>query len=173
MTLPSIIGLAGMAGSGKTTIANALNLSGLYARRSFATPLRKMLMAIGLSEEDLREGKEIPHSLLAGKTPRWAMQTLGTEWGRECIDADIWARLATYDLTSQSRVIFDDVRFPSEIHAIRALGGFVIGLRRDSEIVFNHASSQPLPNINYVSNNGTVGETLRAINEVWRKYSHA
>ena len=87
---PSVIAITGQAGSGKTTIAKHLELEYNYVRVRFAEVLKDMLLALGLTEEEINgDLKEKPCSLLLGKTPRHAMQTLGIEWGRNLIHPDI------------------------------------------------------------------------------------
>ncbi len=111
-----------------------------------------MLRALGLSPAHL-EGdlKETPTELLAGQTPRWAMQTLGTEWGRELMGPDIWANAwehaATLVLNEGGTVVVDDCRFPNELEAVRHLGGVAINILRPSlRIPWEHKSeSHELP----------------------------
>ena len=62
----------------------------------FAAPLKAMFAALGIApapRDDPRVWRETPHPLLCGRTPRQALQTLGTEWGRDCIGDDVWVRL--------------------------------------------------------------------------------
>ena len=55
-----------------------------------------MLYQLGLGEAHIEGAlKEVPCELLGGKTPRYAMQTLGTEWGRDTDQQDaVGGRLA-------------------------------------------------------------------------------
>jgi hypothetical protein len=130
-----LLGFCGSAGHGKTTAACAIvgHYPGWY-RVSFADPLRAMLSALGLTSEELTLRKEEACALLGGKTPRYAMQTLGTEWGRGHIDGNLWMRAAQHKALSLIgnglSVVFDDVRFDNEARMIRALGGQVVRVRR-------------------------------------------
>jgi hypothetical protein len=141
--MPHLIGLYSPAPqSGKTTLANALQGHG-YSRESFAAPLKAMLSALldyaGVPENiqnrmlygDL---KEEPCWALAGKSARHALQTLGTEWGRNCIDENIWVQIAMVNATSLMNynfsVVFDDMRFPNEFRAIKEEGGTTIRIIR-------------------------------------------
>lgn len=128
-----IIGLVGPAGCGKSSAAVGLSLlkdSG-FVRRRFAGPLKGMLLALGLTKEHTDGAlKETPCDLLGGKTPRWAMQTLGTEWGRQLITEDLWIRAWRVSLPEGSNVVIDDCRFPNEEKAIRELGGKIIRINR-------------------------------------------
>ena len=82
------------------------------------------MAAIGLSAEQIDGSlKETPCDLLCGKTPRQAMQLLGTEWGRDLISPDFWvsAWSAAVDraLTGGAiGIVADDCRFLNEVAAI-------------------------------------------------------
>jgi hypothetical protein len=132
---PSSIGLSGFAQTGKTTVANYIEAKYGYRRQHIAEPLRDMLRTLlrrfGLEDElitryltgDLKE-KVIPE---LGVTSRHAQITIGTEWGRELIDDDLWANLWAYEADQAGgKAMNDSVRFPNEEQAIRALGGFTI-----------------------------------------------
>lgn len=129
-----IVGIAGRKQSGKSTLAQTLlNHYPGSSRSAFADPLKEMLLTFGLSREQLwGERKETVSHLLCGKTPRWAMQSLGTEWGRELIGSDIWALAWQRMICKRDRavIVVEDVRFDNEVGAIRELGGFVIAVER-------------------------------------------
>ena len=127
-----IIGFCGLAGSGKTTAARALVALG-FVRAPFAAPLKRMFAALALGPPDgvdPRAWAETPHALLCGKTPRQALQTLGTEWGRTLIGEDLWVRLWAAEAARHAHVVADDVRFANEAEAIRMAGGIVIRIER-------------------------------------------
>jgi hypothetical protein len=129
-----IIGLCGKKGSGKTYIANHMHkLYGANVCR-FADTLKSMMKVMGFSDREIYgDLKEAPCVLLNGKTPRYAMQTLGTEWGRELIDENIWVNIGIHKAKQFSGIsIFDDVRFPNEIQAIHDHGGVVAWVDRVS-----------------------------------------
>jgi hypothetical protein len=127
---PIIIGIAGYAGSGKSAVAEMLIKEHGFQRIKFADGLKDMLRALGLSEGWIEgELKETPSPLFLGHTPRHAMQTLGTEWGRQCIGEDFWVhywtmrvrgRIAT---TSGPKIVVDDVRYPNELAAVEKFSG--------------------------------------------------
>lgn len=143
-----LIAFTGLAGSGKTTAAKALVHFHGYSRISFADPIRRMLMAIGLTAEDMADRKEVPHALIGFNTPRVAMQTLGTEWGRRTICDDLWLKIARRDI-EQARafpdfagIVIDDCRFDNEAELIRSLGGVVVKVERGGQVAManGHAS---------------------------------
>jgi hypothetical protein len=140
-----LIAFAGPKGIGKSTAAQYLVTKYGYERRSFADPLRNMLRVLGLTDEDFGRFKEVPNANLAGKTPRQAMQLLGTEWGRNMIGVDLWAEAAVRDLPEG--VVFDDCRFENEAVAVRSRGGYVVEIMRPGfDYRHDHASENGLPN---------------------------
>lgn len=123
---PAIIGLSGTIGSGKSYAAAHLDKQFNFRIHKFAKPLKDMLRALGLPEDRI-EGplRKEPFDMLCGQTPRHAMQTLGTEWGRNMIGADFWVN-AWRATRPSGAIVADDVRFPNEAAEIRRLGGIVV-----------------------------------------------
>lgn len=142
-----IIGVAGYKGHGKDSVGGILSQKG-FIMMSFAIPLKKMLM------EGLRLSSEQVHGKLKeavdpryGVTPRYMMQTLGTQWGRDLIHPELWilaSMESARDYGAEGRsVVFTDVRFPNEAAAIRAAGGQVWAVLRPSHpIDTSHESEQ-------------------------------
>lgn len=137
----AIIGLAGLAGSGKTRMAQALEERFHFVRLPFAGPIKDMARAFGLlSSEVSGILKEEPCIALCGKTPRQFMQWLGTEFGRELIGEDVWINAWRRRLErhlaealedgAPLRIVCDDVRFANEAAALRGLGGVILRLDR-------------------------------------------
>lgn len=139
---PYLVGLAGPAGVGKTSVAQALcvlsNLRSValpaFTRQRFAGPIKDMLSGLCLTRAQLDGAeKEAPCDLLGGKTPRWAMRSLG-DWGRNN-DPDFWVRPAVCEaeryLLAGFGVVLDDVRFANEAAAIIDLGGIIVQLSRE------------------------------------------
>lgn len=130
----TIVAFTGLAGSGKSTAAAHLVNRYGYQRVRFAGPLKAMLAALGCTPDEI-DGhlKETPCDLLGGKTPRQAMQTLGTEWGRDLVTPDLWIRAwqaALAKVPAGVNVVVDDCRFPNEAAAIKAAGGFIVNIDR-------------------------------------------
>lgn len=128
------IGLIGPAGAGKSTVARVIANSLGAAVLPFAAPLKDMLAALGVPSRALYGSpadKTAPLDMLGGRSARWAMQTLGTEWGRNMVDERLWVRAwQNRARQSNARIIADDVRFTQEADAIRALGGVIIAVVR-------------------------------------------
>lgn len=137
-----VIGLCGYAGSGKTTVADHLVENHCWARHGFAKPLKDMLHALGLGYEHTNGRlKETPCDILGGKTPRFAMQTLGTEWGREMISPDLWVNAWLVTMPRHAPgIVAEDVRFPNECLAIRKLGGLIVEIARPGKEQGSHPS---------------------------------
>lgn len=195
----NIIGISGLAGSGKDTAADYLVKHRSYVKVSLADPLKRYCMnAFAFSKEQLwgpskfrnaiderypRPGHTWPketvqhrgehrHCLCCGKiwdedrqgqcylTPRYALQRLGTEWGRDCY-SDVWidrairtAKALLLAHVEQASVIYDkilglnqdrswgpcpykgvaipDLRFRNEMCAIRKAGGKLVRVIRGS-----------------------------------------
>jgi hypothetical protein len=115
--------------SGKTTIARHMHLKYGYTIRPFAKTLKDMtstfLSAMGIQEHIVDEmifgtlkDKAIPS---LGVTPRHIMQTLGTAWGRDMINQDVWVKVNIAGANDYT--VIDDVRFPNEFAAIKKAGG--------------------------------------------------
>ena len=184
----SIIGLAGPKYSGKTSAALALVEQG-FIRVSFAEPLKLMieqlLKSAGLSAEAISiamtEQKEQVIPCLS-KSPRELMQTLGTEWGRQLVDADLWLNLVRNRMASSANDywVFDNVRFENEADFIRELGGLIIHIdRTGDELEFmptpslEHISEQRLMNHytdEFVENDGDFATFIDDVNRLVTRY---
>jgi hypothetical protein len=161
-----LIGIAGAKRSGKDTLARGLSKLLDLPVDSFAAPLRKFVAdLLNVSVATLEECKEHPIKWLDGKTPRQMMQTVGTEWGRDTVHADLWLRSLLHRLTRRGAII-SDVRFPNEAEAILAKGGLVIELSRNGTGAGDsHVSEKPLPAelVTFkLPNNGTIPELVDA-----------
>lgn len=157
MSNPRVIGLYSPAPqSGKTAVAYALQQHG-YISVSFAGPLKRMcgifLSSAGYGHERIEhmlfEEKEqkIPEF---GVTPRQLMQTLGTEWGRECIHPNVWVEVWKSSvikwLDGGLNVVVDDMRFPNEWDVVKEMGGecWYITRPRANRYTTTHASEGAL-----------------------------
>lgn len=145
-----LLGLAGPKRSGKSTVAAHLRERFGFVEDSFAAPLRQFVATIlGLSLAELEASKERPVEWLDGVTPRSMMQTVGTEWGRQTVHADIWIRSAMRRADGArgrcADLVFSDVRFENEALAIQQAGGHVVRLVGRGEFGDGHASEIALP----------------------------
>lgn len=146
-----VIGIAGPAGAGKDTVADMLQLYHRPAAKlAFSDPLKEACSSIfgwhSTAMEDRHAKEEIDPRF--GVSPRYAMQTLGTEWGRQIIGDDLWLtvmrkRLAEARREQYRMVVIPGVRFPNEVDLIHSFGGTVAWVENPTvEPVNPHVSEQ-------------------------------
>lgn len=180
-----IIGLCGQAGAGKDTVADFLVKNHGFVKVALADPLKRICREVfdfsdeqlwGPSSERNKPDERYSRKRIIGPpfgegsfdisiggeflTPRFALQRLGTEWGRFCYP-NVWVDYALrvadkllyksgilrsvhyhYDQMQGLRVlnvplgpkptgvVISDVRFINEVEAIRAAGGHVWKIER-------------------------------------------
>lgn len=171
-TLPRVVGLCGLAGSGKSTVADYMVRKHGYTRVRFAGPLKAMARAVGLSDEHIEGSlKEVPLAMLCGRTPRFFMQRLGKEFGRDLVGEDFWVNLWTAEagriLSAGGRIVADDARFENEVERIRDESGIVGVVDGRGGIAGNHSSEGYRPEADFVLHNGgSLRELYQRIDEV-------
>lgn len=140
-----IVGITGKARHGKSECGKYLVEQHGYTQLSFAEPIRTFMINFldlkgGLQELD--DIKEIPHQMFNGKTPRYVMQKMGTDFMRDMIWGDVWVNRCIEMAKKYDNVVISDVRFDNEAQAIVKAGGVIINvIRPDVEIqLSNHAS---------------------------------
>jgi hypothetical protein len=135
----NLIAFAGLKGSGKDTAAGVFVRAG-YEHVKMAGALKAMLRTLlqyqGTPEaviEWMIDGdlKEACSTLLGAQSARHAMQTLGTEWGRNCMAEDFWVQMTRNRIqTCGKNVVISDIRFPNEVDMVQRLGGKVFRIDR-------------------------------------------
>ena len=163
-----VIGFTGAARSGKDTAADyLLTLLPGYVKASFADPLKDMArIGLGLSDEQLYGDDKHIIDPRYGCSPRYIMQTLGTEWGRDLINSEVWL-IAMADRVKGNTLI-PDVRFPNEANFVRERG-ILIHIVGRGGIEGSHKSEEALPVLEgdiLVANDGDVErlfERLRVV----------
>lgn len=173
-----VIGFCGLAGSGKTTAAERLVSEHGFVRVRFADQLkimlRVLLVARGVSPgliDRMVNGdlKEMPARELGGRTPRHAMQTLGTEWGRVLIAPGLWVDAWRDVAQRYLRVVVDDARFPNEVAAITVLGGRLYAVHRPGVAATDHESERHTLTVDgIVMNDGNVEDLHEKIDRLTR-----
>ena len=141
-----IIGLAGLKGSGKDTVAAYLVKTYQFERKAFADPLKQSVAALfGIDFSDIEKMKNSPHSFVdlvthrePGKandeehakrmTFRKFLQLYGTESHRGVFGDDFWVdqTLPVGGYYRGRKIVVPDVRFPNEVERVHSLGGKVL-----------------------------------------------
>ncbi len=141
-----IIGVSGLIGSGKSTVAARLTENYGFKKDSFATSLKDACAMMfdwprHLIEGDTGESREWREQTdewwseklnILNFSPRLALQIIGTDALRDHFNEGIWF------LTLENRVrknpnqhvVISDVRFPNEIKFIQEHGGTMIKVNR-------------------------------------------
>lgn len=148
-----LVAFAGRKGVGKDTAARLLVDRG-YENIKFADGLKTMLRALlafrGCPVEEIErmiEGdlKEAPSDYLNGRSPRYAMQTLGTDWGRLMMHRNFWVDVTRDRLKGVEKAVVTDARFQNEIDMIHEEGGETVlieGPATGSAAADEHASER-------------------------------
>jgi hypothetical protein len=168
----SVISFIGLKGSGKDEAIKACaSLNPVVVK--MADPLKEMLRAMLTIQrvdkaliERYIEGdlKEQPSRHFGGASPRHAMQTLGTEWGRDLMCKDLWTNMMVdrvRDLTSKGYlVMLSDVRFQNELDFLKDFDCVTIRIERDqNRPVDLHESERNIDKLDHdfvITNNGTL-----------------
>jgi len=140
-----IIGICGLIGSGKDTIADYLQNIHQFRRESFAHALKDAVAQVFGWDRELLEGRTKESRAwreqvdpwwaerlnMPDLTPRYVLQVWGTEVARRSFHDDIWiASLENKLRKTKDDVVISDCRFPNEIKSIRNAGGIVIRVVR-------------------------------------------
>jgi hypothetical protein len=201
LSTPTVFGLYSPAmGSGKSEVAKVLVNEFNAKLVKFAGPLKDMtrtlLLHMGVTPSDIErclEGdmKELPVPGWARQepvnplsnygqqeiTPRRIMQTLGTEW-RDLIDHNLWVRIAVENAKEQlargHHVVIDDMRFPHELEAVKALGGkIVVIVRPGAQVTNKHSSEGRLEGYQFdhwIRNESTLADLRWTVRDMMKGY---
>ena len=145
-----IVALHGPAGSGKSTLAAAFEAHG-FRSLCFAAPIKRICAEVwGFTAHDL-DGPSAAREAVDpawGITPRKALQTLGSEWGR-ALHPDVWvvAWARAFQRLPRGDVVVPDMRFPNEDTFLRSLGAQMVLVEAEPSraIVRAHESENGLP----------------------------
>ena len=182
-----IIGFVGTIGSGKGTAGEILAQRGFFTE-SFAAPLKDMTANLfgwprHLLEGDTKESREFRETndpwwserLGQDITPRYILQTIGTECMRDCIHTDFWVACLEKRIKLNHDYVITDVRFPNEIDSVHKMGGKIVEIQRGvlpdwyiQAAMYNNGDSETKPDVHFsewawmgyktdytINNNGT------------------
>ena len=140
-----IIGICGLIGSGKGTVADILVDYHDFKKISFADKLKDGVASVFGWDRDMLEGDTDRSRLWREKvdkfwsnetgreiTPRLVLQEFGTDCMRYGFNDGIWVSLVKKHMIDEPHYnyVIPDVRFPNEMNMIRELGGEVWQVRR-------------------------------------------
>ena len=137
-----LIGLVGLIGSGKDTVADRLVTTHGYKRDSFAKSLKDAVSSMFNWDREMLEGntkssrhwREQPDKFWSEKmgkeiTPRWVLQYFGTEVMRQGMYDAIWVD-SVIGRYKGDKTVISDTRFQNEIKTIKAHGGKILLVKR-------------------------------------------
>lgn len=140
-----IIGICGLIGSGKGTVADILVKTHNFTKLSFADKLKDGVATIfgwdramleGDTDES-RQWRELKDDFWSNETkmevtPRLVLQLFGTDCMRNGFDDGIWVSTIKKKLLENPTIdyVVPDVRFANEVDMIRDIGGEVWEVKR-------------------------------------------
>lgn len=141
-----IIGLVGFIGSGKGSVADILTNKYGFIKESYANSVKDAVSTIFGWDRDLLEGetnesrewreKADPwwsNKLGQPLSPRYALQLLGTEAGRDLFGENLWVSTLEKRIDPNKNYVIADVRFPNEIKHIQSMFGEIVRVKRGSD----------------------------------------
>jgi len=148
-----VVAVNGAMRSGKNTLVDHLKQrlqpTVRHTEVAFARPVKSMLKALMGDEAFLRA--EADRGMVwapAGISYRNLMRTLGSGWGRDLVDADLWANIGIMTIEQffkeAERIAIDaedhdrhavvfvtDLRFANELHRLRDFNHLIVTVERD------------------------------------------
>lgn len=168
---PLLLGIHGVAHSGKDTVATVLQANFGFRRMAFADPVKRAAAVIFGWPEDavMQDTFKSVHSDYWNISGRKAFQLMGTEAGRNVFGLDHWIKRWEMEAVPMMRygysIVVSDVRFENEAKRIRELGGHVLHVQRDGaglkDAAGQHVSEAGIAQDPYdiaLDNNGTIAE---------------
>jgi dephospho-CoA kinase len=173
----NIIGITGKAGSGKDTLANYLVNQG-YIKLSFGSAVKDIVSIITGWSRDFVEGtnedRHLRETLVHpdyNKTCREMMQYIGTDLFRNQLNDNIWVNIIKNKIETDkinNKFVITDVRFDNEAEMIKSIGGYIIQINRNNQLISNHISENgiSIKSDYYIENNGNIDELYNNINQI-------
>jgi hypothetical protein len=190
-----LIGLGGVATSGKDAVADFLVADHDYGKTYFSKPLEEALLILNpIVEARPGWGRTQKHSSVvtvelvryrelhaevgyekSKENPevRGLLQRLGTEVGREMFGQNVWVDIAERnirDIWGQGKdAVITGVRFPNELERISRLGGTLVWVDRGLPPVNTHASDNTIGVEDFdkvLDNTGTLDDLRKTVAEM-------
>jgi hypothetical protein len=188
-----IIGICGLIGSGKGTVADILVDEYGFQKISFADKLKDAVAVMFNWDRALLEGDTVESRLWREQTdhfwteetgrivtPRIVLQEFGTECMRNGFYDGIWVSIVKQQLINNpdTNFVIPDTRFPNEVNMLQDIGGKVWWVRRgelpDWFVAYRDNNLQPTDihpsewawgqtNFNSIINNQTTLENLQIL----------
>ncbi len=138
---------------------------------SFAEPIKEMIRVLlrALGHNDAIIGRMVDGDLKEviipelGRSTRYLMQTIGTEWGRDIVHQHIWLAPIKNAIARGESIVVDDVRFENEFALLQNAGATLIRVDRPATDSTNHQSEGRLDDFPFdfrITNNWTKEEYL-------------
>tara|TARA_R110000824_G_scaffold39493_4_gene119413 strand:+ start:72 stop:698 length:627 start_codon:yes stop_codon:yes gene_type:complete len=161
-----IVGLLGLAGSGKGTVADYMVNEFGYEKQSFASPIKDITSTLfgwdrALLEGDTKESREFREKQQGKYIPRDVLQKIGTECFRDAFNPDFWIDALESRVDTSKNIVIADVRFKNEMDWILSKQGKLLWVSRpDKEPQW----------FSELVNNGTKPETVHSSEWEWTQH---
>lgn len=144
-----LIGLCGLKGSGKDTLANHLVGCHGFVKISFSESLKDIVSQMFGWDREMLDGSTEPDRVwretvdpfwskelgILDFSPRYALTFIGTDLFRDVFDKNIWVKVCkkkiVRNLDQGKRIVISDCRFLNEVDLIKNLGGHIGHVYRD------------------------------------------
>lgn len=172
MPTRTVVAFFGPLHCGKSSACSLLIEKYGFLRHGVGDGPKEMLRCLGLDDRHLYgDLKEVPCEELNGKTPRYALQTLASQWGRDLIGRDVWVkRWYRFIPEGATKLVVDDVRTVEGANAFIQEGAIVVKIERPSldlddpqrqHDTERHFGEMPFTNV--LVNDGTLDEFLAKV----------
>lgn len=172
-----LIGFCGKPDSGKSTAARYLHEAHGFDWINISAPIKAMLEGFyrwcGLDDGEIERRlvgdlKETPDPLLNGKTPRYALQTLGYEW-RDLISSELFSdRWCDRVIACGQYTTSDSMRYPNEMPALYRADGILVRIDRPgaTDTTGHPAENQTLDPDRVIVNDGTIEDLFQKLDDL-------
>ena len=133
-----IVGLLGLAGSGKGTVADYFVNNYEFEKHSFASPIKDITSTLfgwdrALLEGDTKKSRDFREKKQGKYSPREVLQKIGTECFRDTFNSNFWVEALESRLDISKNIVIADVRFKNEMDWILANKGKLLWVTRRNE----------------------------------------